>query len=220
MIIENGSPKTTKGEPMTTELSHDALHALGQAIASALGHEWTLTPLPEGCRWVELRHTEGYGFHLSNSWPQGRLTISGVWPHSATGESFVPWSHRAKITVTPRKTGRQIAHDITRRFLLVYLPQWREQSARRDRREAYEQQTHAVGRRLASQVGAEYHEDRRCLYFHHGTVTVSGDEVTLNVREVTASQAQRILAILVAPFVPVGLPDTATAHLTDTGIVA
>src|SRR5262244_3881484 len=99
---------------MTTELSHDALYTLGRAIAAALGHEWTLTSLPEGCRWVELRHTEGYGFHLSNSWPQGRLTISGVWPQSATGETFAPWGHRAKISVTPRKTGKQIAHDITR----------------------------------------------------------------------------------------------------------
>ena len=205
---------------MTTELSHDALHTLGQAIASTLGTEWTLTPLPEGCRWVELRHAEGYGFHLSNSWPQGRLTISGVWPQSATGETFAPWGRRAKITVTPHKTGGQIAHDITRRFLPVYLPQWQEQSARKDQREAYDQQTHTVGRRLAAQVGTEYQEDRRCLYFHHGTITVSGDEVTLNVREVPAPQAQRILAILVAPSIPITLPDTATAHLTDTEIVA
>jgi hypothetical protein len=161
---------------MTAELSHDALLTLGQAIAAALGHEWTLTSLPEGCRWVELRHIEGYGFHLHNSWPRGRLTISGVWPHSATGESFAPWGHRAKISVTPRKTGGQIASDITRRFLPVYLPQWREQSARKDQREAYDQQTHTLGRRLALQVGAEYHEDRRCLYFHRGTITVSGEE--------------------------------------------
>jgi hypothetical protein len=205
---------------MTAELSHDALYALGQAIAAALGTAWTLTPLPEGCRWVELRHTEGYGFHLSNSWPRGRLTISGLWPHSATGESFAPWGHRAKITVTPIKTGAQIARDITRRFLPAYLPQWREQSARRDQREAHEQQTHAVGRRLATQIGAEYHEDRRCLSFHHGTLTVSGEEVTFNIRGVSAPQAQRILALLVAPSVPLVLPDTATAHLTDTGIVA
>jgi hypothetical protein len=205
---------------MTAELSHTALHSLGQAIAAALGTAWTLTPLPEGCRWVELRHTEGYGFHLHNSWPRGRPTITGVWPHSATGESFAPWGRPAKITVTPHKTGRQIAHDITRRFLPAYLPQWREQSARRDQREAYEQQTHAVGRRLALQVGADYHEDRRCLYFHHGTITVSGDEVTFNIRSVTAPQAQRILAILVAPSVPIVLPDTATAHLTETGIGA
>ena len=205
---------------MTTEVSHDTLHALGQAIASALGHEWTLTPLPEGCRWVELRHIEGYGFHLGNSWPRGRLTISGVWPQSATGESFAPWGHRAKISVTPRKTGGQIAHDITRRFLPVYLPQWREQSARRAQREAHDQQMHTVGRRLATQVGTEYREDRCCIYFHHGTITMSGTEVTLNVRGVTATQAQRILAILVAPSIPITLPDTATAHLTDTGIVA
>src|SRR5215471_11828306 len=195
---------------MTAELSHDALHTVGQAIASALGTAWTLTPLPEGCRWVELRHTAGYGFHLGNSWPQGRLTISGLWPHSATGESFAPWGQRAKITVTPRKTGKQIANDITRRFLPLYLPQWREQSARRDQREAYEQHTHAVGRRLALQVGADYHEDRRCLYFHHGTITVSGEEVTLNICGVSAPQAQRILAILIAPSVPVAVPDTAT----------
>jgi hypothetical protein len=201
-------------------LSHDALHTVGQSIASALGTAWTLTPLPEGCRWVELRHTEGYGFHLSNSWPQGRLTISGVWPQSATGESFAPWGHRAKISVTPRKTGGQIAHDITRRFLPLYLPQWREQSARRDQREAYDQHTHALGQRLATLAGAEYREDRRCLYFHHGTITVSGDEVTMNIRGVTAPQAQRILAILVAPSVPIVLPDTATAHLTDAGIGA
>jgi hypothetical protein len=205
---------------MTAALSHDTLHTVGQAIAASLGHEWTLTPLPEGCRWVELRHTEGYGFHLSNSWPQGRLAISGVWPQSATGESFAPWGHRAKISVTPCKTGKQIANDITRRFLPVHLPQWWEQSARRDQREAYDQQTHAVGRRLATQVGAEYHEDRRCAYFHHGTIAVSGDEVTVNVRGVTALQAQRILAILVAPSVPIVVPDTATAHLTDTGIIA
>jgi hypothetical protein len=204
---------------MTPELSHETLHTLGQAIASALGHEWIVATLPEGCRWIELRHTEGYGFHLSNSWPHGRLTISGVWPQSAKGDSFAPWSRRAKISVTPRKTGGQIAHDITRRFLPVYLPQWREQSARRDQREAYDQQTHTVGRRLATQVGAEYHEDRRSTYFHHGTVTMSGDEVTLNLRGVTAPQAQRILAILVAPSIPIALPDTATAHLTDTGIV-
>ena len=145
---------------------------------------------------------------------------STVWPHSATGESFAPWGHRAKISVTPRKTGGQIAHDITRRFLPLYLPQWREQSARRDQREAYDQQTHTVGRRLAAQVGTEYQEDRRCLYFHHGTITVSGDEVTLNVRGVAAPQAQRILAILVAPSVPLVVPDTATAHLTDTSIGA
>ena len=205
---------------MTAELSHDALHTLGQAIAAALGTAWTLTPLPEGCRWVELRHTEGYGFHLNNSWPRGCLTISSVWPHSATGESFAPWGHRAKISVTPRKTGGQITHDITRRFLPAYLPQWREQSARRDQREAYDEQTHTVGRRLATQAGTEYREDRRCIYFHHGTVTMNGDEVTLNLRGVTAPQAQRILAILVGTSVPIALPDTATAHLTDTGIVA
>jgi len=205
---------------MTAELSHDTLHTLGQAIAAALGHQWALTLLSEGCRWVELRHTEGYGFHLSNSWPRGRLTISGVWPHSATGESFAPWGHRAKITVTPIKTGAQIARDITRRFLPVYLPQWREQSARRDQREAYEQQTHALGRRLASQVGAEYHEDRRCLYFHYGTLAVNGEEVTFNIRGVSAPQAQRILEILVAPSVPIILPDTATAHLTGAILVA
>jgi hypothetical protein len=77
-----------------------------------------------------------------------------------------------------------------------------------------------VGRRLATQVGAEYHEDRRCVYFHHGTITVSGYEVTLNLRGVTVPQAQRILAILVAPSVPLVVPDTATAHLTDTSIGA
>src|SRR5262249_59313189 len=128
-----------------------------------------------------LRHTEGYGFHLSNSWPQGRLTISGVWPHSATGESFVPWSHRAKITVTPRKTGRQIAHDITRRFLPVYLPQWREQSARRDRREAHEQQTNTGGRRPASPGGAAYHQKPPCPHLPPRTHTPSGAEVTFDV---------------------------------------
>jgi hypothetical protein len=205
---------------MTAELSHDALHTVGQEITSALGTPWTLTPLPEGCRWVELRHTEGYGFHLGNSWPRGRLTITGLWPHSATGESLAPWGQRAKITVTPHKTGVQIARDLTRRFLPVYLPQWREQCTRRDQREAYEQQTHAVGRRLALQIGADYHEDRRCVYFHHGTVTVSGEDVTFNIRGVSASQAQHILTILVAPSVSVALPDTATAHLTDAGIVA
>src|SRR2546426_1528350 len=148
MIIENGSPKTTTGEPMTQELSHDALLTLGQAIAAALGHEWALTPLPEGCRWVELRHIEGYGFHLHNSWPQGRLTISGVWPHSATGESFAPWGHRAKISVTPRKTGGQIASDITRRFLPVYLPQWREQTAPQNQPAGHDQQAPHPGRSL------------------------------------------------------------------------
>src|SRR5262245_20086178 len=139
---------------MPAELSHGALHTVGQSIASALGTAWTVARLPEGCRWVELRHTEGYGFHLSNSWPHGRLTIPGVWPHSATGETFAPRSHRAKISVTSRKTGGQIASDITRRFLPVYLPQWQEQSARKDQREAYDQQTHTVGRRLALQVDA------------------------------------------------------------------
>src|SRR5262245_43022879 len=119
---------------MPPDLSHDALHTLGQAIAAALGPAWTLPPLPEGCRWVELRHTAGYGLHLGNSWPRGRLTISSLWPHAATGESFAPWGHRANITVTPRKTGVQIAHDITRRFLPLYLLQWQEQSARRAQR--------------------------------------------------------------------------------------
>src|SRR2546427_5070654 len=151
---------------MTTELSHDALHTLGQAIAAALGHEWTLTPLPEGCRWVELRHTEGYGFHLSNSWPQGRLTIAGVWPHSGTGESFAPWGHRAKISVTPRKTGGQIAHDITRRFLPAYLPQWREHSARRDPRVGYEQQKHTGSLRLAPQGRTQNHESPPRPFIH------------------------------------------------------
>jgi len=205
---------------MTSTISQETLQSLAQAIAAVLGADWTLTSLPEGCRWVEVRHSDGYGFHLSNSWPQGRLTISGVWPHSTTGHTFAPWSHRAKISVSATKTGAQIAHDMTRRFLPRYLPQWREQATRRDQSETYNRQTHALGRRLAAQVDVAYHEDHRCLYFLNNTVNVYGEHVSMQLREVSATQAERILAILVEPPVSIPLLDTATAHLTAVDIVA
>ncbi|MFD2422671.1 hypothetical protein [Amycolatopsis pigmentata] len=119
------------------------IKAKAHGITKALGEGWTVGTSPRGSDGAYLNGPDGERVHVVlngyRTQHKGRLWIS------ASYEEFrkisTRWAPEHGITVTPAKTGDQIAQDIQRRLLPGYretLAELREQLARWEASEARE----------------------------------------------------------------------------------
>ena len=116
----------------------------------ALGDGWDQTGQ------TTYRHKDGYGFYLSLR--DGRYTIGGEWPTDSENRQMWPSDYdgpRGSITVAATRTPEQIAAEVKRRFLPVYLPTWRTMRERADGNNRYALEcAETVRKVLAADVGA------------------------------------------------------------------
>jgi hypothetical protein len=108
------------------------------AIAAALNGIWEAKQkgsdrhTVDNDEWHRIVAPNGAAIHLyfpASGKDKNRISISGVWPHRKAHTQVVPSAlypqqEAPSITVSADKTPEQIAGDIEKRFLPVYLPMW------------------------------------------------------------------------------------------------
>ncbi len=175
------------------EWTHEQWRMFGQAVQTVLGEEWQMATATEERPWIILLHAEGYGVHLGESWPRGRLRISSDWPVDAQHNRYVPDSGGHRITGSKKKTPAQVAAEMIRRFLPASLTQWQEQRKRKTTAERYDALARAAGERIAARVGSEYRHDRKKVYFAGGEADIHGMQINLSFSNLPLATAFAIL---------------------------
>ncbi len=164
---------------------------------------WTMP----GWTWNNLDHEErpmkGDGYLIGPNdekisvrydiW-HNRISISSVYPHNRSS-----YGKAINITVSPTKTPKQIARDLEKRFLHLYLP---ELAAHRDRikkADEYEANKTAMMQKIADYLGVEIHERGNLYPLHVMEVYCiepqNEDTVKFSV-ECSAEQAIKVFEVL------------------------
>jgi len=89
-----------------------------------------------------------------------KLHIYGDFPRTEKRESC-HYGPSASINVSDSKTAKQVARDIERRFLPVYLPTLQEVLCRVDKTNIYDQKRKANIQKMADYLGVEFKEGNR-----------------------------------------------------------
>ena len=134
---------------------------------------------------------------------KGRLEISGRFPHSAKGECARPRDGKYSITVSPKKTAKQVAEEIKRRLYPSYLTAVKETWQMLQSWQAYEIKRSETIQKVAASLGASV-DDRSGLVnvkrddivgLNSYIETYSDDKVKFSL-VLTADQAIKVLALL------------------------
>jgi hypothetical protein len=127
------------------------LEALARAIAPHLdGESWRHVPQPAGRDGhAVIAGPGGAEIHLGQSWPRGRVQVSGGYPRDHHNryvvDSVKSYSESLpSITVAATRPPQAVAADIARRFLPEYLGLLAKAQAEIDRRLAYEKKRDAL----------------------------------------------------------------------------
>jgi hypothetical protein len=179
-----------------------ALYYTAQRIADALGFGWTVIAPPEDelQRWVDLQRDDDRecGLRLSRQWnDETRYRIAGRYP-SHEGNSGLRYQEaQAEITVSASRTPPQIARDILRRILPVYMEQYpRCQAAVATMREhkatttETTERAHTLIRAYDLQVRGQKNAPRVYFDYAHGA------EVNLKLYSVPRDKLARLLILL------------------------
>jgi len=203
---------------MEIEITDVELLKLCEDIADALNTEldkqgiangWA-ADMAEGCVWASLRGPGEAHLLIGRIWRSDRLEISPRWPAGERGSVYRPGKDysvlpgrevaASTITVSRSKTAAQIAKDIQRRLLPVYLPQLAEQVRRKQADQDYRSKTLALATELAAILPAEVRQDHNGTphFSRHSTgvgisCDVYRDDVTIKLDSLTPEQARTIL---------------------------
>ena len=111
-------------------------------------------------RWAHLKKDQ-QSIRVSNGdyQEQNKLHISGAFPTSIKGESS-RYGNPIDINVSVSKTPEQIARDIERRLLPLYLPELEKAIDRVNRMNTYHQKREANIRKMAEYFGVEFKPDK------------------------------------------------------------
>lgn len=183
-------------EELTVELYEHAAR-----VANALPGAWTAR---RGEWWAEVRNDEAPAevLHVSRN-GDGRYHWSGIYPRDAQGQDQVPYrTARPTITTGPAQPVARVARDVARRLVPAYRALLAEVQARIDEANDYAAQTTRSTDRLARVLGASSRAGRDAdrLFVYAGEVSgdlqISGDSVRLDLRGLTAEQAERALRVV------------------------
>jgi len=199
------------------QLAQDT-HAHAQKVAHALGEGWTYSNPRDGRSWTKdselswyatLTRGDGAGLHVSYDSHKLRYHWSAIYPR-AQGQEHGPrrGEERQSITIGVDRTPEQAAKDIARRLLPVYLTQLAECLERVAAANAYQETTARNLQALADLLGVPLskgnglRDTAHTLYIRandddaYGDVKVSGDSITVELRNLSLEQAQRVLAVV------------------------
>lgn len=173
------------------------------ALAQALGTGWSVENRPHR---EHVVHRDGYGFWFRED--KDRVEIHGDWPTKAGGGELFPSQYdgpTGTITVSATKTEKQVAKDIERRFLPVYLPTWQKQNERAIANRQFTAKAEENAKTLAAAVPGAKRSDNRSpdaditFYLHDNDahqVRVYADSVRFEFFSTTPEKAIEILKIL------------------------
>jgi len=115
-----------------------------------------LSPSRTSLTSVRVRHASGAEFYVHRStWPP-ELTIGARWPRAGdapNGEEFRPSEGGPRISVSPWRDPGALAKDITRRFVVPFLPLWEKMAASRDEHARCSGEAHRLALTLAETLG-------------------------------------------------------------------
>lgn len=126
-----------------------------------------------------------------------RIRTSGLYPGN-----HLPWgTDYAYITTAMSRGAETIARDIQRRFLPKYLPLFERNMRMKAADEEYQCLEEAVKKALCEILGGERVFDKSIQFTgpggSHGSMTVSGSSVTLELRSLGFEDAKSIARFLV-----------------------
>jgi hypothetical protein len=146
---------------------------------------------------------------------KNRVTISGIWPRRNPGEQVTPSSlctdeQAPVITISLSKTPEEIARDIERRFLPLYLPLWEKCSVKGQELNAAEAKELSVKEEYGAALGIELSNDSKRpgnhinlnvklaggAYFWSSAYVSSDGSLSFDVRNVPKETALKIIKLL------------------------
>ncbi len=166
-----------------TQQTTEQRHELVRQIASALGADWTYrNPSLDGtlAHWAEITHQDGYSLSVTSQYPTYALHILGNFPKD---HHFGYQEKRPSINVDPAKTAEQIAKDINRRLLPVYLPMWAKAAEGQRQSEIY----------ASAQANLS---DEILDYRGYGDIEVFSDSCSLKFRSIPCQLAKQIIRLI------------------------
>lgn len=175
-----------------------ALREVGRQIGIALGTFWSLDEDDDSTYCVYIRGQEGATIVIRPTGykydPNGRLVISGRYPHCPTWFDY----DDKHITVAATKDALTITKDIRRRFLPQYLRVYGEVLERKREYEERELLRQQHLQELARVLGTEARNNR--VYIPgdiYGSCEARSDTVDFNISGVPFETALKIAALLV-----------------------
>lgn len=134
------------------------------AVGAILGMVVEFYP-DEDMRWYRwaILTKDAQKIRISNgtNGEEHKLHISGDFPRTIKGESVFYGISQSAINVSESKTPEQIARDLERRFLPVYLPELEKTVERVKETNIYYQKREANIEKLAKYFGVEFKEDNQ-----------------------------------------------------------
>lgn len=181
------------------------LSARAADIARMLGQDWRVVPpREEDQNTAQLAGLDGQGIYLSiNQYRHdGRMVISGVYPHDEHHGSYSPYEPLV-ITVAETRPVGQIAKEIASRFLPIYKQAFAQAQANKQATAERIARERALMSRLAPIVGATTprHDPNAATCYLPGTriyvtITTHYGECNLKLEKLPDEAAARILELL------------------------
>jgi len=129
--------------------------------------------------WAEYQHVArlvcreipGARIYLHDTWPRGRVEISGGYPDGV----YIDTKQKIDITVNPARDIEAVAKDIQRRFLGKYLETFRAMMEQVYQIAQSQARARDVADELAAILGCEvrYGRDSAEMWTRHGKVAVA-----------------------------------------------
>jgi len=190
-----------------TEHKAEQRHELVRQIAAALGPDWTYrNPSLDGtlAHWAEIAHQDGYDLAFTSQYPTYALNISGNFPR---GHQFGYQEKRPSINVDPTKSAEQIAKDINRRLLPLYLPMWMKAAEAQRQRENYASAQATLSDEILAlfpagmaRLGNSFSRDNKNISFNlkdgYGDIEVFNDSCSHKFRSISCQLAKQIIRLI------------------------
>ncbi len=154
--------------------------------------------------WAEIPYQDGYDLAFTSQYPTYALNISGNFPR---GHHFGYQEKRPSINVDPTKSAEQIAKDINRRLLPLYLPMWMKAAEAQRQRENYASAQATLSDEILAlfpagmaRLGNSFSKDNKNISFNlkdgYGDIEVFNDSCSLKFRSISCQLAKQIIRLI------------------------
>ena len=160
---------------METQEFKDKVNQVGNILKMSVQF-----PSEEDMRWHKWAYLtkDSQSIRISNGSYQkeNKLHIAGDFPKSTKGESS-HYGEPISINVSVSKTPEQIARDIEKRLLPVYLPELEKAVNQTNSTNIYHQKREANIRKMAEYFGVEFKEDKEPSIYVYDRIKGLGSRI-------------------------------------------
>lgn len=214
---------TNKSIPMTADEACAAAGEIAAKVAPILG--WYTVPNADQSWGYDRSHTLSQAAIPSRVAPEARLvptiTLCAIpygadrgkrieihvsWPRDAQGRTFQPSGDSSawRMTVSASKSPAEIARDINRRLMTRYLSEYARQATLAREWDAEADTSKAIAERLYVAMGsgaAPWSTNGGTAHRTHDAegaiaVEVRGEQVHLEIRDLTEAEAMKVIALV------------------------